>query len=64
MTGGPAPGQDGLDPRLRGLLVCPSCRGELEEIPSALRCPAERLRWPVVDGVPLLVPEEARREHA
>ncbi len=71
-----------MDPRLRGLLVCPRCRGELELLPSAivvprsrtgtpraeataeeeLRCAACRARWPVVDGVPWLVEEVARRD--
>lgn len=51
-----------LDPRLRGLLVCPSCRGELEERDDLLICTAEGLIYPVVEGVPHLVPELARRE--
>lgn len=52
----------GLDPRLRGLLVCPSCRGELEERADRLVCVQEGRAWPIVDGVPLLVPEYERRE--
>lgn len=51
-----------VDPRVRPLLLCPSCRGELEDVPDGLRCPTERLRYPVVDGVPHLIPERATRE--
>ena len=56
----------GLDPELRALLVCPACRGELRERldasregPDALRCPQCMLDYPVVQGVPYLVPELA-----
>lgn len=51
----------GVDPRLSGLLVCPRCRGPLQEAPGALACPPCRVRYPVVDGVPSFAPEEARR---
>lgn len=60
-----------MDPRLRGLLVCPRCRGELVVVGSGrsdlaaeeeLRCGACQVRWPVVDGVPWLVEEHARRD--
>lgn len=57
-----------MDPRLRGLLVCPACRGELDEIaPTAdgahghLGCRACGRRYPVVDGTPWLVEEHAIR---
>lgn len=46
-----------LDPRLDGLLVCPRCRGELLARSGHLECPAERLRWPVREGIPHLSPE-------
>lgn len=44
-----------IPPALRALLVCPVCRGELDDVPGGLRCPQDRLRFPVVDGVPWLV---------
>ena len=49
-----------LDPELRALLCCPACAGELSDHPEGLRCPACALLFPVVDDIPLLVPEEAR----
>ena len=51
----------GLEPDLLALLVCPSCRGELDERAGALRCPAEALEFPVRDGVPYLVMELAKK---
>lgn len=50
-------------PWVRAMLVCPQCRGELEDRTDALWCAACRLRYPVVDGSPWLVPELATREH-
>lgn len=50
-----------LEPRVRALLVCPRCRGELEDAASGLRCRPCRRLYPVIDGVPRLAPEEARR---
>jgi uncharacterized protein YbaR (Trm112 family) len=51
--------------QLRENLVCPSCRGELEDVErdasSFLGCIAEELLFPVVAGVPWLVRERARR---
>ena len=46
---------------IRALLVCPSCRGELTDEPGALICEGERLKYAVVDGVPHLVKELAKR---
>ena len=51
-----------LDPELRQLLVCPLCRGELEDHDRGLRCPRDRLIFPVHDGVPYMVRELAARE--
>ena len=47
--------------RLRGLLVCPGCRGELSDHASGLACRACDCLYPVVDGIPRLVPEESKR---
>ncbi|HMV69692.1 MAG TPA: Trm112 family protein [Myxococcota bacterium] len=49
-----------VDPALRALLVCPECRGELDEVEGGLGCPACARTYPVVDGVPWLVAELAR----
>jgi uncharacterized protein YbaR (Trm112 family) len=45
---------------VRALLVCPGCRGELDDLEAGLRCGACRVVYPVVAGVPWLVPEHAR----
>ena len=50
-----------VDPQLLEILVCPNCRGglELEDNPPALVCPACRLRYPVRDGIPIMLIDEA-----
>ena len=60
-TGLGRPEMTDVDPTLRALLVCPSCRGELEDAERGLICRAEGLVFPVEDGVPILVRELARR---
>ena len=55
-----------LDHRLLSLLVCPICKGPLEAGHGddgrllELRCPADRLAFPVRDGIPVMLEEEAR----
>jgi len=46
-----------LSALLKEVLVCPVCRGELEEdeARSLLRCPKDNLEFPVVDGVPMML---------
>ena len=47
---------------LKDILVCPACHGELEEEEERLTCTACGLRYPVLDGVPVMLIEEATRE--
>jgi hypothetical protein len=55
-----------LDHRLINLLVCPVCKGPLEmrrdaELrPTDLVCPADRLAFPLRDGIPVMLENEAR----
>ncbi|KPF48790.1 hypothetical protein IP87_09525 [beta proteobacterium AAP121] len=55
-----------LDHRLIDLLVCPVCKGPLEmhrdaeQRPTALVCPADRLAFPLRDGIPVMLESEAR----
>jgi uncharacterized protein len=51
-----------LDPKLLEILVCPKCRGELilSEDPPALTCERCRLVYPIRDGIPILLIEEAQ----
>jgi uncharacterized protein len=43
------------------LLRCPKCKGELryEAEPESLVCPACAVRYPVRDGIPVLLLDEA-----
>ena len=50
-----------LSPQLLSILVCPKCKGELEyraEEPS-LVCHACRLKYPVLDDIPIMLVDEA-----
>ena len=46
---------------LLALIVCPGCRTSLEERGGALVCRGCGLHYPVDDGVPIMLPEEAYR---
>jgi len=52
-----------LSEELLAILVCPQCRGDLryDAVAERLICEACRLRYPVVDGVPVMLPEEAEK---
>lgn len=51
-----------VDPRLLEILVCPVTRGALEydREKAELISRQARLAYPVRDGVPIMLPEEAR----
>ena len=55
-----------MDHRLINLLVCPVCKGPLELLrdelqrPTELLCPADRLAFPIRDGIPVMLEGEAR----
>ena len=56
----------GVDPKLLEILVCPLCKGKLTYRKNAsqdageLICKADRLGYPVKDGIPVMLEEEAR----
>ena len=52
-----------MDDRLLDILACPLCKGPLKFQKEALQlvCRAERLAFPLRDGVPLLHEEDARQ---
>jgi uncharacterized protein YbaR (Trm112 family) len=50
-----------VDPALRALLVCPRCRGELEDHADGLGCRACALVYPVVETRPWMLPERAKK---
>ena len=56
----------GVDPKLLEILVCPLCKGKLVYRKEAqggpeLVCKADRLGYPVKDGIPVMLEEEARK---
>ena len=51
-----------IDPRLLEILVCPVTRGALtyDRAKAELVSASARLAYPIRDGVPVMLPEEAR----
>jgi uncharacterized protein YbaR (Trm112 family) len=52
-----------LAPELLQILVCPKCKGDLEyrtTPPESLVCHACRLVYPVDDGIPIMLIDEAK----
>ena len=51
-----------LPPELLEILVCPKCRGELEYRvePESLLCHTCRLVYPIEDGIPIMLIDEAK----
>jgi uncharacterized protein YbaR (Trm112 family) len=50
-----------IDPEIRQLLVCPSCRASLDDGDDELVCTGCGLIYPVRDDIPVLLVDEARR---
>ncbi len=51
-----------MDSRLLEILVCPICKGPLRYDKSAqeLICQADRLAYPIRDGIPVMLENQAR----
>ena len=51
-----------MNKRLLEILVCPICKGQLVYRKSAdeLVCKVDRLAYPIRDGIPLMLEQEAR----
>lgn len=51
-----------MDAKLLEILVCPLCKGPLVYRKDAqeLICKADRLAYPIRDGIPVMLEEEAR----
>lgn len=49
--------------KLTDILACPVCKGPLlwQHEAGEYVCRADRLAYPVQDGIPLMLPDEARR---
>ena len=52
-----------MDERQLDILACPICKGPLkfQRAAQVLVCRAERLAFPLRDGVPMLLEEDARQ---
>lgn len=50
-----------MDPRLLEILVCPICKGPLEHHRDKLElvCKPCRLAYPIRDGIPVMLEDEA-----
>ena len=51
-----------MDPKLLEILVCPICKGPIawRKDSQELVCKADRLAFPVKDGIPVMLEDEAR----
>jgi uncharacterized protein YbaR (Trm112 family) len=59
----PAPRHPPVDPRLLEILVCPVTKGPLryDRVRAELISDKAGLAYPVRDGIPIMLPEEARQ---
>ena len=51
-----------MDKKLLDILVCPVCKGPLQyrQETAELVCKADRLAYPIRDGFPVMLEEDAR----
>ncbi len=50
-----------IDPKLMKILVCPVSKSSLVQIGDELLCYESKLAYPIRDGIPIMLPEEARK---
>ncbi|MBE9608508.1 Trm112 family protein [Chitinilyticum piscinae] len=52
-----------MDAKLLEILVCPVCKGPLayDKAKQELICKADRLAYPIKDGIPVMLEGEARQ---
>ena len=52
-----------MDTKLLDILACPVCKGPLVHFrdEQVLVCRADRLAYPIRDGIPVMLEEEARQ---
>ena len=52
-----------MDKKLLDILACPICKGPLvyRKAEQELVCKPDRLAYPIHDGIPVMLEEEARR---
>ena len=51
-----------MDPKLLEILACPLCKGPLiyRKAEGELVCKGDRIAYPIRDGIPVMLEEEAR----
>ena len=52
-----------LDSKLLDILACPLCKGPLQysKLQQVLVCRGDRLAYPIRDGIPVMLEDEAKR---
>jgi uncharacterized protein YbaR (Trm112 family) len=52
-----------VDTKLLDILACPLCKGPLQYVKSrqVLVCRADRLAYPIKEGIPVMLEDEARQ---
>ena len=50
-----------IDPKLMEILVCPVSKKALVQEDDELVCYESGLAYPIRDGIPIMLPEEARK---
>lgn len=55
-----------MDTRLFDILVCPLCKGALhyDKAAQELLCPHDLLAFPIRDGIPVMLEDQARKTHS
>jgi len=51
-----------IDQELLDILACPACQGDLREENDRLVCQKCGLKYPVKDGIPILIVDEAEKQ--
>jgi uncharacterized protein YbaR (Trm112 family) len=49
-----------MDKKLLAMLVCPACKGALLLKSNELICRFDRLAYPIRDGIPVMLEQDAR----
>lgn len=50
-----------IDKELLDIMVCPQCKGKIRLCDEGLVCDQCRLLYPIVDDIPVMLIEEARK---
>ena len=50
-----------LDKKLLDILVCPVSKEPLEQVGDELICKKSKLAYTIKDGIPVMLPDEARK---